>query len=113
MSVFPTASRLAFAAAYPEQPHIITHTLDHHPLLEREALAQLAEALPASSVEYNAADQPIGIDSKPAPTGIPIGETIRRIESSASWAVLKNVEQHAPYAALLADLLAELTPDIA
>lgn len=113
MSIFPPASRQAFAAAYPEQPHIIAHTLDHHPLLEREALAQLAEALPATSVEYNAADQPIGIDGKPAPTGLAIGETIRRIESSASWAVLKNVEQHAPYAALLADLLAELTPDIA
>jgi mannose-6-phosphate isomerase-like protein (cupin superfamily) len=112
MTVFPPASRAAFAAAYPEQPHILAHTLDHHPLLEREALARLAEALPATSVEYNAADQPIGIDGKPAPTGIPIGETIRRIETSASWAVLKNVEQHAPYAALLADLLAELTPDI-
>ena len=112
MSVFPPASRQAFAAAYPEQPHVLAHTLDHHPLLEREALAQLAEALPAASVEYNAANQPIGIDGKPAPTGLPIGETIRRIESSASWAVLKNVEQHAPYAALLADLLAELVPDI-
>jgi len=112
MSVFPPASRAAFAAAYPEQPHVLTHTLDHHPLLEREALAQLAEALPAASVEYNAADQPIGIDGKPAPTGIPIGETIRRIESSASWAVLKNVEQQPAYAALLADLLAELAPDI-
>jgi len=112
MSVFPPASRAAFAAAYPEQPHVLTHTLDHHPLLEREALAQLAEALPAASVEYNAADQPIGIDGKPAPTGIPIGETIRRIESSASWAVLKNVEQQPAYDALLADLLAELAPDI-
>ena len=93
-------------------PHILTHTLHQHPLLEREALATLAEALPATSVEYNAADQPLGVDGKPAPTGLPIGETIRRIESSASWAVLKNVEQHAPYAALLAELLAELTPQI-
>lgn len=112
MTVFPAASRETFAASYPEVPHVLAHTLDHHPLLEREALAQLAEVLPATSVEYNAADQPIGIDGKPAPTGIPIGETIRRIETSASWAVLKNVEQHAPYTALLADLLAELTPAI-
>ncbi|MBB4859732.1 mannose-6-phosphate isomerase-like protein (cupin superfamily) [Novosphingobium chloroacetimidivorans] len=112
MTVFPSLSRETFAGSYPEVPHVLAHSLDHHPLLEREALARLAEALPASSVEYNAADQPIGIDGKPAPTGIPIGETIRRIETSASWAVLKNVEQHAPYAALLADLLAELTPAI-
>ncbi|WP_288414579.1 cupin-like domain-containing protein [uncultured Novosphingobium sp.] len=112
MSVFPPASCAAFAQAYPEVPHVLAHTLHQHPLLEREALASLAEALPASSVEYNAADQPLGVDGKPAPTGLPIGETIRRIESSNSWAVLKNVEQHAPYAALLADLLAELTPQI-
>ncbi|VWX51405.1 transcriptional regulator [Novosphingobium sp. 9U] len=112
MTVFPPTSRETFAASYPEVPHILAHSLDHHPLLEREALAQLAEALPEPSVEYNAADQPIGIDGKPAPTGIPIGETIRRIETSASWAVLKNVEQHTPYAALLAELLAELTPAI-
>jgi mannose-6-phosphate isomerase-like protein (cupin superfamily) len=112
MTVFPPQSREIFAASYPEVPHVLTHTLHQHPLLEREALAELAEALPATSVEYNAADQPLGIDGKPAPTGLPIGETIRRIESSASWAVLKNVEQHAPYAALLADLLAELTPQI-
>jgi mannose-6-phosphate isomerase-like protein (cupin superfamily) len=112
MSVFPPSSRVTFAASYPEVPHLLAHSLDHHPLLEREALARLAEALPPSSVEYNAADQPIGIDGKPAPTGIPIGETIRRIETSASWAVLKNVEQHAPYAALLDALLSELRPEI-
>lgn len=112
MTVFPLHSRQTFAAHYPEVPHILTHTLAQHPLLEREALASLAEALPATSVEYNAADQPIGVEGKPIPTGLPIGETIRRIESSASWAVLKNVEQHAPYAALLADLLAELSPQI-
>lgn len=112
MNVFPVSSRQVFAQAYPENPHTLTHTLNHHPLLEREALAQLAEALPPHCVEYNAAHQPIGIDGKPAPTGMPIGETIRRIESSASWAVLKNVEQNASYAALLAELLAELAPDI-
>jgi mannose-6-phosphate isomerase-like protein (cupin superfamily) len=112
MTVFPPASRAIFAASYPEVPHILAHTLHRHPLLEREALATLAEALPPCSVEYNAADQPIGVDGKPAPIGLPIGETIRRIESSASWAVLKNVESHAPYAALLAELLAELAPQI-
>ena len=55
---------------------------------------------------------PIGIDGKPDPTGIPIGETIRRIEQSGSWAALKNVEQHPDYAALLAALLAEIQPQI-
>ena len=52
------------------------------------------------------------MDGKPDPTGIPIGETIRRIARSGSWAVLKNVEQAPAYAALLADLLSELRPAI-
>ena len=73
---------------------------------------QLGEALPAASIEYNRGDQPIGVDGKPEPTGLPIGETIRRIEQPGSWAVLKNIEQHPAYAALLAELLGELSTQI-
>lgn len=112
MSIFPPEARGAFAAAYPEVPHKLVHRLNQHPLLELDALASLAEALPAASIEYNAADQPIGIDGKPAATGVPIGKTIREIVSSGSWAVLKNVEQDPRYGALLAELLGELKPQI-
>lgn len=112
MTAFTPQSHAAFAANYPEVPHKLAHGLGRHPLLELEALAALAEALPAAAIEYNFADQPIGVDGKPEPTGIPIGETIRRIESSGSWAVLKNIEQHPAYAALLESLLAELRAPI-
>lgn len=110
--VFPGPARDTFAASYPEVPHKLAHALGAHPLMELESLAALAEALPAASIEYNAADQPIGVDGKPAPTGIPIGRTIREIETTRSWAVLKNVEQDPAYAALLAGLLAEIRPAI-
>lgn len=112
MSVFPPGARAMFAANYPEIPHKLVHTLGAHPLLELEALATLAESLPAQSIEYNAGDQPIGIEGKPAATGIPIGETIRKIETTNSWAALKNIEQAPAYAALLAELLGELRPHI-
>lgn len=112
MTIFPPDARAAFSTGYPEVPHKLFHRLHAHPLMELEALASLAEALPDRSVEYNFADQPIGIDGKPAPTGIPIGDTIRNIDSSNSWAVLKNIEQKPAYAALLGDLLDELRPDI-
>ena len=112
MTIFPPDARAAFSTAYPEVPHKLVHRLPAHPLMELEALANLAEALPERSIEYNFADQPIGIDGKPAPTGIPIGDTIRNIDSSNSWAVLKNIEQDPAYAALLGDLLDELRPDI-
>ncbi|AIT78720.1 hypothetical protein [Novosphingobium pentaromativorans] len=112
MSVFPPSARATFSANYPEIPHKLVHTLSAHPLLDFGALADLAEALPEASIEYNAGNQPIGIDGKPAATGIPIGETIRSIETSNSWAALKNIEQHPSYAALLEDLLGELRPQI-
>lgn len=106
--VFGAPEHNAFAANYPERPHLLRHGLGRHPLLDLERLAQLAEDLPAASVEYNAGNQPIGVSGKPAPTGLAIGETIRNIDRSNSWAALKNIEQDPDYAALLADLLAEL-----
>lgn len=112
MSIFPETARQAFAANYPEVPHKLAHTLGEHPLLGFDALAELAESLPAESIEYNLADLPIGIDGKPDASGLSIGETIRNIATSGSWAALKNVEQHPAYAALLHDLLGELRATI-
>jgi len=112
MTAFPAEARKTFAAHYPEVPHLLPHNLGADPLFELDALAGLAEALPAASIEYNFADLPIGIDGKPDPTGIPIGDTIRNIATSGSWAALKNIEQHAAYGALLDALLDELRPDI-
>lgn len=110
--IFPFTSRADFAASYPEGPHKLRHRLDRHPLLELEPLAQLAESLPARSIEYNRGDLPIGIEAKPGATGLTIGETIRNIDTSNSWAVLKNIEQSPLYAELLAQLLEEIRPQI-
>jgi hypothetical protein len=111
-AVFPPLSRANFAASYPEGPHKLRHNLSAHPLLELDALAELGEVLPARSVEYNRGDLPIGVDSKPEGNGLTIGATIRDIENANSWAVLKNIEQHPAYAALLAELLGELEDQI-
>lgn len=107
-NIFDKAARDAFAQGYPEVPHRLRHNLQHVSLLELDALADLAERLPAASLEWNASDQPLGLDGKPAPTGIPIGETIRSIATSRSWAAIKNIEQDPAYAALLTSLLDEL-----
>lgn len=112
MNAFSADQRALFAANYPEVPHKLVHKLGNHPLLEIAALASLAEALPEQSIEYNKADLPIGIDGKPAPSGLTIGETIRGIENSGSWAALKNIEQVPAYAALLDSLLGEIKPEI-
>ncbi len=110
--VFGAAARARFAAHYPERPHVLAHDLSSHPLLEIEALAQLAEGLPFNSVEYNRGDLPIGVDGKPGPNGMTIAETIRKVAEAESWAVLKNIEQVPAYEALLLGLLEEIRPQI-
>jgi hypothetical protein len=110
--VFDTAARVRFAAHYPEGPHILAHGLTSHPLLEIEALAQLAEKLPITSVEYNRGDLPIGVDGKPGSNGMTIAETIRKVAEAESWAVLKNIEQVPAYEDLLLGLLEEIRPEI-
>lgn len=111
-AVFGQHARADFAASYPEGPHKLFHELADHPLLALDALAALGEALPAASVEYNRGDLPVGITGKPGPTGLTIGQTIRNIATSNSWAALKNIEQNPTYGALLVELLGELKPII-
>ncbi|MCZ8135364.1 MAG: cupin-like domain-containing protein [Porphyrobacter sp.] len=111
-TVFGAPARTRFAAHYPERPHILTHDLTSHPLLEIEALAALAEKLPIASVEYNRGDLPIGVDGKPGSNGLTIAETIRRVAEAESWAVLKNIEQVPAYEDLLLGLLEEIRPEI-
>ena len=112
-TVFEAEARAAFAAAYPEVPHRLRHELRGHPLLTLDALADLAEALPEQSREYNRADLPVGLNGiVPPGNGLGIGETIRRINETGSWAALKNIEQVPVYRELLLALLEELRPAI-
>ena len=106
-----SACRL-FAAAYPEAPQKFGHNLPDSPLLSLEAIAALAEALPESSVHYNCGSLSIGGEGKRRSAADSIGEAIRQVQTSGSWAVLKNIEQAPEYAALLSDMLAELRPQI-
>ncbi|AJR24282.1 MULTISPECIES: cupin-like domain-containing protein [Sphingobium] len=110
-AVFPEEARAAFAAAYPDRAAKLSHGLAGHALLTLEALAGLAERMPAASVEYNLGKLPLGVRAEDTPSnGLTLGETIRTIETNGSWAVLKNVERDADYGALLDRALAELAP---
>ncbi len=109
--VFGETARQQFDACYPEQARVLDHKMQAHELLTLEALADLGTALPAASVEYNPGDLPVGIKPEDVPdNGMSIGDTIRNIDSAASWAVLKNIEQMPEYEGLLLSLLAEIRP---
>lgn len=108
---FPAAALAAFGTAYPDSPARLRHGLAGHKLFTREALAALAERLPADRVEYNRGDLPLGIRPENTPgNGLSIGDTIRGIDDNGSWMVLKNVERDRAYAALLESALAEIAP---
>lgn len=108
---FPASAHAALEDAYPNRPARFEHGLTSHPLLTLEALATLAETLPAEHVEYNRSDLPIGIAAEDVPkNGLGIAETIRTIANNRSWAVLKFIEQVPAYHDLLATLLAEIKP---
>ncbi|MCK0530727.1 cupin-like domain-containing protein [Sphingobium agri] len=109
--IFDEDAQRIFAGAYPDVPVKLHHGLAGHPLLAIEALAGLADRMPAASVEYNLGKLPLGVRPEDTPAnGLSLGETIRTIESNGSWAVLKNVERDAAYGALLDAALAELAP---
>ena len=112
MSLLTPESRDLFAASYPEVPHKLLHSLHQHPLLEFERLAQLAEALPEDSVEYNLANLPIAVNGKPDRGELSIGDMIRQVGTAGSWAVLQNIEQDPEYAALLNALLDKIVPEV-
>jgi Cupin-like domain len=111
LTAFQPESLALLTTAYPEVTARLRHSLCDEPLLTLESLVGLATALPATSVEYNPGALPIGIDpgDVPAPT-LSVAETIRSIEENGSWMVLKRIEQHPPYRALLEATLAEIRP---
>jgi hypothetical protein len=108
MSTFDVASRQTLARAYPESPQPLRHNLTSHPLLELEALAALAGRLPDGCVDYNLGDQPLGIEAKPPRPPVSIGEAIRNVAQTNTWAVLAKVQQDPVYGAFIDELIDEL-----
>ena len=87
----------------------VRHRLAGHALFGLPRLVELAQRLPSCKVEYNAGDVPLTLDPRRTPrNGLSAEETIRRIEESNSWMVLKNVEIDPEYGALLDRCLAEV-----
>jgi hypothetical protein len=99
----------AFRAHFTKAPFLLRHRLAGHELFSLPRLVGLAGVLPASQVEYNAGEVPVGLDPARTPrNGLSAEETIRRIEECRSWLVLKSVERDPAYRRLLDECLAEV-----
>jgi hypothetical protein len=88
----------------------VRHRLVDHPLLSLEAIAELADALPAGAVERHFARQPLLLPGGASDLQGSPSETVRTIESNGLWMVLWNIEQIARYCRLLDAILDEAQP---
>ena len=90
----------------------VRHALQHHPLLTLEALAELADAMPAGAVERHVGDQPVLLPGGAADLSGQPSETVRGIANNGRWMVLWNLEQVRPYKELLDQVLDEAAPHL-
>ena len=94
-----------FHQQFGREPLAVRHSLAEHPLLDLEAIADLADELPPDSVERHDAIQPLVVPGgAPDISGRP-SDTVRTLETNGSWMVLWYIEQSPPYRALLDEIL--------
>lgn len=106
-----TIEKDAFVESFGHRPLAVGHALTEHPLLELEALAQLAERLPAQRVEHNYADVPKVVDpSQLRQSADAAGDVARGIETNGCWMILRNIELDEDYRNLLNEGLDEVVP---
>ncbi|MES2606240.1 MAG: cupin domain-containing protein [Pseudomonadota bacterium] len=90
----------------------ITHDVAQHPLMSLEAIAKLADSLPAAAVECHAAKLPVLMPGGREGDKVKASDIVRTIESSGRWMVLWNIEQHPEYRQLIDELLDEVAPHL-
>ena len=97
----------AYLRALNREPMAVGHGLADHPLLDLEALAQLADRLPPDDIEQNPAAQPLIVAGGGNQRGgVPRpGELVRRVAEERRWIVLWNVERDRAYGDLLDEIL--------
>ncbi len=102
-----------FRAAFGRQAVLVEHDLAGHPLLTPDAVADLADRLPVTSVEHNRGALPAVVaDGVVETVDLTPGEIARGIDTNGCWMVLKNIEVDKSYGELLDELLDQVTPDL-
>jgi hypothetical protein len=88
----------------------IRHGLAGHPSFTLEALAELADRLPATAIERHEGRQPLLVPGgAPDLAGLP-SATVLSIDTNGQWMVLWNIEQVPRYRRLLDEILDPVAP---
>jgi mannose-6-phosphate isomerase-like protein (cupin superfamily) len=89
----------------------VKHNLVADDRLSVEAVAELADALPTSSIEHNRGDvSAVVANGKVETLDESPGDIARNIDTNGAWMVLKNIEQIPAYHTLLDETLDEVAP---
>lgn len=101
-----TADDAAFKALFPLKPFRIRHNLAGDPRLTLPAILDLVKALPRDRIEYNSGKAAVSQDPDTTPlVDLDPEDVITQIETAGAWMVLKKVEHHPVYKALLEEAL--------
>jgi hypothetical protein len=88
----------------------VRHALRGHPLFTLEALAKLADGLPANAIERHAADQQLLVPGGQVRLPSKPSDTVRNIHINGSWMVMWNLEQNESYRRVIDAVLDQAAP---
>ena len=109
MTFFEPTDAASLTDAFPNRPFGLRHKFVDNPLLTLPRLADLVRELPRDRIEYNSGKAAISQDPNAVPTvDLDPEDIVRKIESAGAWMVLKHVEAHPAYGALINDALLEV-----
>jgi Cupin superfamily protein len=112
VTAFLDIDREVFAAAFGRRSVAIRHRLVDHPLFTTDALAALADRLPADQVRRERGDLVlVNRGYEDSGIGLP-SETVRTIAQNRSRVSLREIQSDAAYGPLIAACHAEVGPHI-
>lgn len=92
----------ALTTAFPNQPFGLRHAFADNALLTLPHIAELVRELPRDRIEYNSGKVAVSQDPDAVPTlDLDPEEIVRKIETCDAWMVLKHIETHLAYRALI------------
>src|SRR5689334_6963563 len=104
----------AFADAFSRRSIAVRHRLSDHPLFTLDAIAELADRLPADSVRRERGNLPLATYGEYVDVGEgPPSQTIRDVERTGTRVSLRDIQQAPEYAALIDECLDEVEPLVA
>jgi hypothetical protein len=112
VSFMKPADPKAFTALFPDKTFALKHDFTGSPLLALPRIAALVRELPRDRIEYNSGTA--AVSQKPEET--PLVELdpvtiVHQIETAGAWMVLKQIETHPAYRALVEDTLMAVARD--